>query len=139
MVREAESHADEDRRKKDEIEARNRADSTVYQVEKSLKENRDKVPESEAKAVESALEDARKAIESNDAERMKKATEELEKTSHKLFEAMYKNAGPQGGGPSTDGAGAGPGPHAGAEGGNSSAEGEVIDAEYVDADDKKKS
>src|SRR6187455_324748 len=63
MVREAESHADEDRRKREEIEARNKADSMVYQIEKALNENRSKIPEADAKAVDAALADAKKALE----------------------------------------------------------------------------
>ncbi len=129
MVKEAESHADEDRRKKEEIEARNKADSTVYSVEKALNENRGKISEADVKAVEAALADAKKALEEGDADRMNKATDALNQASNRAFEAMYKGAGQQPGG-ATDGASS--------EGGNSKAEGDVIDAEYVDADDKKK-
>ena len=130
MVREAESHADDDRRKREEIEARNRADSTVYQVEKALNENRSKVPESDAKAVEAALADAKKALEEGDIDRMNKATDALNQASHKVFEAMYRSTGqPAGAPPSGDGASAGAN--------NNKADGDVIDAEYVDADEKK--
>jgi molecular chaperone DnaK len=131
MVREAESHSDEDRKKREEIEARNRGDSTVYQVEKSLKENRDKISDSDAKAVEDALADARKALEEGGTERITKATDALNVASQKAFESMYKQAagaggsGP-GGGPAGDGAGA-----------KQKADGDVIDAEYVDTDEKK--
>jgi molecular chaperone DnaK len=133
MVKEAESHADDDRRKKEEIEARNKADSTVYQVEKALNENRSKVPEADAKAVDAALADAKKALEEGGVERMNKATDALNQASNKVFEAMYKGAGQQPGGGGADGGSSG--------GGNAKpggAEGDVIDAEYVDADDKKK-
>ena len=132
MVREAESHADEDKRKKEEIEARNRADSLVYQTEKLVKENRDKMSEPDAKTVEAAIADCKKALEEGGVERINRAADALTQASHKVAEAMYKTgaqAGPQSGGPSTDGAGAKAG---------EKPDGDVIDAEYVDVDDKKK-
>jgi molecular chaperone DnaK len=134
MVRDAESHADDDRRKQEEIETRNKADSTVYQVEKALNENRSKIGEADAKAVDAALADAKKALEEGDVDRMKKATDALNQASNKAFESMYKGAGQQpggGAGGSNDGAGSG-------SAGNGKADGDVIDAEYVDADEKKK-
>jgi len=132
MVRDAESHADEDKRKREEIEARNRSDSTVYQVEKALKDNRDKVSDSDAAAIEAAIADAKKAIESGEVDRMNKATDALNQTSQKAFEAMYKS-GAQGGGAGSGTSGANAN-----GGGSKSADGDVIDAEYVDADEKKK-
>jgi len=130
MVREADAHADEDRRKRDEIEARNRADSTIYQVEKALRETRDKIPESDAKTVEAAIADAKQALEGGDIDRINKTVEALNQASHKVFEAMYRStAQQQPGGPPPGGDGQ-------AKGGK--AEGDVIDAEYVDVDDKKK-
>jgi molecular chaperone DnaK len=132
MVREAESHATEDKEKKEEIEARNRADSLVYQTEKLLRENRDKVPESDAKTVEAAIADCKKALEEGGVERINRAADALTQASHKVAEAMYKSgaqSGPQPGGPSADG---------GAERGKEKSDGDVIDAEYVDVDDKKK-
>ena len=98
MVREAESHADDDKRKREEIEARNRADSTVYQIEKVLNENRDKISESDVKAVEAAIADAKKALEEGGVDRINKAADALNQASHKAFEAMYKSAGQPGGG-----------------------------------------
>src|SRR5262249_14468188 len=91
MVRDAESHADDDRRKREEIEAKNRLDSTVYQVEKALNENRSKLSDSDVKAVEAALADAKKAQEDGGADRMNKATDALNQASHKVFEAMYRS------------------------------------------------
>jgi molecular chaperone DnaK len=130
MVREAESHADEDRRKREEIEARNKADSMVYQIEKALNENRSKISDSDAKAVESALADAKKALEEGGADRINKAADALNQVSNKAFESMYRSAGQPGGG-ANPGAGAGP------SGGDSKQEGDVIDAEYVDGEEKK--
>jgi molecular chaperone DnaK len=130
MVKEAESHADDDRRKREEIEARNRGDSTVYQVEKALAENRSKVAEADAKAVDAALVDAKKALEEGGVERINKAVDALNQASHKVFEAMYRS-----GAPNPDGAAANPDGDA-AKG--AKPDGDVIDAEYVDVDDKKK-
>jgi molecular chaperone DnaK len=131
MVKEADSHADEDRRKREEIEARNRADSLVYQTEKVLRENRDKLSESDVKAVESAVADCKTALEGSDVDKINRAADALTQASHKLAEAMYKS-GAQGSatGGQNDGRG-------GAARGGEKAD-DVIDAEYVDADDKKK-
>src|SRR5437588_5676072 len=99
MARDAESHASDDRKKKEEIEARNRADAMVYNIEKMLKEHRDKVAASDAKAVEDALEDTKKAMAEGGIDRINQATSKLETASHKLAEAMYKSAGQAGGQP----------------------------------------
>jgi molecular chaperone DnaK len=131
MVREAESHADEDKRKREEIEARNRADSLVYQTEKMLREHRDKLSESDAKSVEAAIADCKKALEGGDVDGINRAADALTQASHKVAEAMYKAGGQPGGQP-----GPGPGDGAGAKAGEKNDD--VIDAEYVDADDKKK-
>jgi molecular chaperone DnaK len=130
MVKEAESHADEDKRKREEIEAKNRGDSTVYQVEKALVENRAKIPEMDAKAVDAALADAKKALEEGGVDRINKAVEALNQASHKVFEAMYRS-----GAPNPDGGA--PGPDGSASNGPKG-DGDVIDAEYVDVDDKQK-
>jgi molecular chaperone DnaK len=140
MTREAESHADEDRRHKEEIEVKNRADAMVYSTEKLLKEQRDKISEADARNIEAAIEDAKKAIQGNDTSQITAAVDRLTQASHKLAEAMYKQAQP-----GSSGASAGQGPQT--EGGSSAAgggqskthsEGEVIDAEVVDSDDKNK-
>ena len=132
MVREAESHADDDRRKREEIEARNKGDSTVYQIEKALNENRAKLSESDVKAVEAALADAKKALEEGGAERITKATDSLNQVSNKAFESMYKSAGQPGGG-----GGGGGNSSAGPSDGGAKPDGDVIDAEYVDGEEKK--
>ena len=127
MAKDAESHAADDRKQKDTIDARNRADSTLYQVEKMLKEHRDKVSEADAKAVEDALESTRKAIADGGVEDINKAVDNLTSASHKLAEAMYKSASatpPQGEAPPT-----------GTE--ESKKKDDVVDAEFVDVDDKK--
>jgi molecular chaperone DnaK len=135
MAKEAEAHASEDKAKREEIEARNQLDSMVYQVEKMLKENGDKISADDKGQVESAVADAKKALEGTDAAAMNSAREKLTQASHKLAEAMYKaQQTPPEGAP-------GAGPQAGANGSTNGAsekkdEG-VIDAEYVDVEDKK--
>src|SRR5262245_13714105 len=131
MVKEAESHADDDKRKREEIEARNKADSLVYQTEKLLRENREKLADSDVKNVEAAIADCKKALEEGGADRINRAVDNLTQASHKLAEAMYKTGTQSGAGSSTNGAG--PGQSSGAK-----PDGDVIDAEYVDVDDKKK-
>jgi molecular chaperone DnaK len=137
MARDAESHASEDQKRKDEIDSRNKADSTVYQVEKLLKEHRDKISDADAKAVEEALDTTRKKIAEGSSDEINKAVDALTQASHKLAEAMYKSASP---GPQGPGAG---GPGASAPGGDGAQPAEekpkdnVVDAEFVDVDDKK--
>ena len=104
----------------------------VYSTEKILNENRDKISESDAKAVEDALSEARKAIEEGGTERMNKAFEDLTQASHKLAEVMYQSA--QTGQPGGDSPGQGEQAPSDDE---SQEDDEVIDAEYVDVDEKK--
>jgi molecular chaperone DnaK len=92
MVRDAESHAAEDKRKRELIEARNQADSLVYQTEKSLEEYGDKIDASEKEKIEAAVAALKKEMEKEDAEALKKASEELMQASHKLAEAVYAKA-----------------------------------------------
>ena len=131
MRSEAESHAEEDKKKLAEIEARNILDNRVYQVEKLITDNRDKLSESDTKSVEEALATAKSALSSGILSQIQNATQLLERASHKLAEELYK-AGQAGA------AGAsGPGP-AQSSTGDTKPEGEVIDAEYVDVDESKK-
>jgi molecular chaperone DnaK len=134
MARDAESHAADDRKAKDQIEARNRADAMVYNVEKTLKEHRDKVGPEDAKNIEMAIEDVKKAITEGEPDKLNAATDKLTQASHKLAEAMYKASSQPGSQPGAQGAppndGAGPGPDKPKE--------DVVDAEFVDVDDNKK-
>jgi molecular chaperone DnaK len=134
MARDAESHGAEDQKRKDEIEARNKADATLYQVDKLLKEHRDKISEADAKTVEEALENTRKKIAEGSTEEINKAVDALTQASHKLAEAMYKAAssGPQGPGA----AGQAPGAD-GAKPTEEKPKDNVVDAEFVDVDEKK--
>jgi molecular chaperone DnaK len=138
MAKEADAHSAEDKARREEIESRNQLDSMVYQVEKMLRESGDKISGSERGDVENAVADAKKALESNDKAQMDSAREKLTQASHKLAEQMYKAAQAQPGA----GAGAGPTPDAtaGDHGGDGQAKKKdegVIDAEYVDVEDKK--
>ena len=132
MAKDAESHAADDRKQRDQIEARNRADAMVYNVEKTLKEHRDKISDEEAKNIEAAIEDTKKAMGENDPEKLNAATDKLTAASHKLAEAMYKATS------SAPGAGA---PPQGEPSGNGASgkpkTDDVVDAEFVDVDDKK--
>jgi molecular chaperone DnaK len=127
MAKDAESHAADDRKQRDQIEARNRADAMVYNVEKTLKEHRDKVGAEDAKNIEVALEETKKAMAENDPVKLNAATDKLTTASHKLAEAMYKSTAQQADG-SKPADGAGPAEEK---------KDDVVDAEFVDVDDKK--
>ena len=133
MVKEAEAHAEEDKREREKIDARNNADSMVYQTEKAMKDYGDKVDASSKAAIESALADLKAVLANQNAtvEELKSKTEALQQASYKLAEEMYKNANPQGGaGP--QGPGAGPqGPQGGPQGGPSNAGASDADYEVV--------
>jgi len=134
MAKDADAHSAEDKAKREEIEARNQLDGMVYNIEKLMKENADKISGVEKSDVEAALADAKKALEGSDKDAMNAAREKLTAASHKLAEVMYKQAPPPQGG-----AQAGPqaGADGGAGGGNGKAQEGVIDAEYVDVEEKK--
>jgi molecular chaperone DnaK len=136
MAKEADAHSAEDKAKREEIEAKNQLDSMVYQMEKMLRESGDKISGAERGEVENAIADAKKALESGDKANMDRAREALTKASHKLAEQMYKAAGSQGAAGEGPGAGAGPSASGGGNGQAKKDEG-VIDAEYVDVEDKK--
>jgi molecular chaperone DnaK len=140
MRREAESHSDEDRRKFAEVEARNTLDSRVYQMEKLIRENREKLSEGDVKPVEAALESAKSALASGNLESIQSAIKELESTSHKLAEVLYRASAAAGaaGAQGTPGGAAPGGQQSEGSAGKKGGEGEVIDAEYVDVDESKK-
>jgi len=132
MAKEAEAHASEDKEKRDEIEARNALDGMVYNIEKMLKDSGDKVQAADKSEVESALADAKKTLEgSPSVAEMKAANDKLTQASHKLAEVLYKaNAAAAGQGAPTAQADGTPGTEQKKDEG-------VIDAEYVDVEDKK--
>jgi len=92
LVKEAEMHAEEDKKKRELVDARNMADSLIYTTEKSLKDAGDKVDESVKADINKAIENLKKAMEGEDAQEIKRLTDELTQTSHKLAEAMYAKA-----------------------------------------------
>src|SRR5579871_3007404 len=123
MVREAEQYAEEDRRRREEAEIRNQADTLVYSTEKFLGENEDKVPEDIKSEVRSAIADVKKALESNDTEAIKSATERAAQVSQKMGTAIYQQAQAQQASGSSGSA---------ADGAGAPADDEVVDAEIVD-------
>jgi molecular chaperone DnaK len=90
MVKEAEAHSEEDKRRRQEVELRNQADALVYNTEKTLNEHREKIPVSEVNAIESAIKEAKEAIASGDMGRIREKMELLTKASHHLAEIMYQ-------------------------------------------------
>src|SRR5467141_3855794 len=137
MKTEAEAHSEDDRRRMEEVEARNRLDGILYQSEKMLRENREKIAEADVKKAEEAIEDAKKAINEGGVARLRAATENVERSLHKIAEELYKTtqaAGQAG----AAGAGAGGGSSAGPSGAQEIKPGDVIDAEYVDVDESKR-
>ncbi|GAB4108990.1 MAG: molecular chaperone DnaK [Acidobacteriota bacterium] len=131
MVKAAEAHAEEDRRKREEIEARNRADNLVYSSEKLLRENREKIPAADAQKIEDAIAKTRKAIESGGLTEINQAVDELTRASHRLAEVIYQTAA------SSSSSSSSQQTSGSREGSGKAQEEEVIDAEYVDVDDKK--
>ena len=132
MARDAEEHSADDAKRRTEVESRNQADSVIYSTEKTLNEHRDKIDDAEAKTIEQAISAAREAVKNGTSEQIQSAVENLTKASHKLAEAMYAaqsseaaQGDPAGSGSDGDSA------QTGAD--------DVVDAEFVDADDKPKS
>jgi len=142
MMKDAESHAGEDEKRKAEIEARNRLDGLVYGVEKTFAESKDKLDAAVAADTETAITEAKTALAGNDPEAMNNAFDRLQTASHKIAEVLYSQAGaspegetPAGGDEQASSA------TAGADGGDassSSSDDNVIDAEYVDVEDEQK-
>jgi molecular chaperone DnaK len=132
MVREAESHAEEDKKRRELVEVRNQLDSLVYSTEKSMSELKDKLSPDDQGKINTALDDAKKALEANDADKIKAAQENLMKAAHKLSEEVYRKAaggaGPTGGAGGPEG-GAGGGDGAGKSDGASKGDG-VVDADF---------
>lgn len=136
MVRDAESHAEEDKKKKQLVEVRNEADNVIYSVEKSLTEFGDKVSEDEKTSIQAAIDKTKKALESDDVDPIKNAIQELNTVSHKLAEEMYKKASAQqAGGGADSGAGHGEGTEPGSEG---KPKEDVVDADFEEVDKDKK-
>jgi molecular chaperone DnaK len=136
MVKDAETHAEEDKKRREVIDAKNQADALVYSIEKTLRENKDKIDPKEATRIQTEVENTKSAIESNNIDQIKKAVESLTQASHKLTEVMYQQAAQE---------------QAQAQGAQqaqatdqtqeqkegSDSEGEIIDAEVVDEEKDK--
>jgi molecular chaperone DnaK len=133
MVRDAEAHAADDKKRREVVEARNHLDTLIYTTEKSMKEFAEKIDSGDRQNIEDAIAKAKKAMESDDLSAIKSAEEELTRTSHKLAEAMYSKASQAG-----KGAGPGPGPEAGAqEGPRRGPQEDVVDADFEDVNKGK--
>jgi molecular chaperone DnaK len=127
MVKDAEAHADEDKRRKALVEAKNHGEALIHATEKALSEHGSKVGESERRAIENAMADLREAVKGDDADGIRTKTNALAQASMKLGEAMYAQSQP----------GGGAGPQAAGEP-RSSAKEDVVDAEFTEVDDDKK-
>src|SRR5216117_1091226 len=129
MVKEAESHASDDKARRELIDARNQADSLAYQVEKTVNEMGAKLASSDKAAVETAIDQLKSAISANDIAGMNRALEQLTQAQHRAAEALYKNAGAQAGSESSAGASGSAGAGSAGSAGSEGAQGDVIDAE----------
>jgi len=126
MVKDAEQHTEEDKKRREEVEVRNQADSLVYNTEKLFNENRDKLPEAEVKTIEGAVQATKDAINTGDTAAIKNKMEELNKASHRLAEVMYQSAQQQQqaqGGASSEAS----------QAESSGGEGDVVDAEFEES------
>jgi molecular chaperone DnaK len=123
MIKEAEAHAEEDKKRREEAEVRNQADNFVYQTEKQIKEHGDKLDESDRKMVEDALNDVKEALKGTDVDRIRHTSEQLMTASQKFAEVLYANVQNQQGGTTS------------ATGGDD----DVVDAEVVDEGGDEKS
>ena len=139
MMKEAESHAGEDEKKKAEIEARNRLDGLVYNVEKTFNENKDKLDASATGDIENALSEAKTALAGSDADAMNSAFERLQTASHKIAEVLYSQTGTPTGEAGSETTEQASSASAGSEStASSGGDDDVIDAEYVDVDEENK-
>jgi molecular chaperone DnaK len=128
MVKDAEAHAEEDKKRKAAVEAKNHAEALVHSTEKTLAEHGSKVSETERRAIENAMADLKQALKDGDADTISTKTNALAQASMKLGEAMYKQSAEQ-----QPGGGGGAGP-----GGAEAKKDDVVDAEFTEVDDDKK-
>src|SRR5438128_6907581 len=141
MVKDAEAHAEEDKKRKALVEAKNHAEALVHSTEKALAEAGDKVPQTDRDAVQSAIQVAKDAVGTEDLEQIKSKTEALAQVAMKLGEALYKAQAESGGdgaqgGPGAGAGGTGGGPSGGPSGGHGNDK--VVDADFEEVDDQKK-
>ena len=138
LAKEAEAHASEDKQRVAEVDARNRLDNMVYQTEKLIKENREKLSDADVKAAEEAIEEGRSALSEGKLDRLNSAIEGLTKASHRIAETLYKTQQAAGASAAGNAGPGGPGGASGAAGGQQGGQGDVVDAEFVDVDESKK-
>ncbi len=131
MMKEAQEHAGDDKKRRELVEARNHADAAVHQIEKALKEHGEKVGQTERSAIEDAMTAVKDAVKGEDAELIRSKTDALHQASLKLGEAMYKGMNPEGGAPGGAAGDAGGGTSAGGDG-------NVVDADFEEVDEEKK-
>ena len=131
LVKDAEAHSEEDKKRRETVEIRNQADSLVYGTEKNLQEHGEKIPEEEKTKIQEAIDGMKKAMEGDDVEAMKAAMQTLTTASHKLAEEMYKKTSTE-----TGNAGDGTGTNGGASDGKAEDE-KVVDAEFEEVDKEK--
>jgi molecular chaperone DnaK len=140
MMKDADAHAEDDKKRREEIETRNKADQAVYAAEKMLQDMGAKLAPADKASVETAIESLKTAMTNNDTAGMNRAMEQLTQAQHKAAEALYKQAGTAASSGGTDGpegaAGAGPAESAGSAGAGPGGGGDVIDAEVVEEDRK---
>jgi molecular chaperone DnaK len=134
MMRDAESHSEEDKRKREMIETKNRLDSLIYQTEKTISDNREKIPVGLISEVEAVVAEAKKVVDANDTDQFQAQLENLTRVSHRIAEALYQQQA-SGAGGASDAAGAGAQGQTSGQSGKSSDD--VIDAEYIDVDENK--
>ena len=135
-MKDAESHAGEDGKRKETIESRNRLDGLVYSVEKTFSENKDKLNAGDASELEAAIAESKTALAGDDSEAMNNAFNRIQTASHKLAEVLYSQAGAETAATEEQASSASAGSDS--KSSNSSADDNVIDAEYVDVDEEKK-
>ncbi len=131
MVKKAEQYAEEDRKRREEVDARNKADSLIYQAEKTLSDLGDKISSADKEKINGAKDALKKALDGKDIEEIKRKTEELTKAVYEVTSRVYQQAGPQG-------AGGGAGASGAAGAGNPGGEGKTVDADYKVMDDDQK-
>ncbi|HUK36726.1 MAG TPA: Hsp70 family protein, partial [Vicinamibacterales bacterium] len=131
MMKEADSHAEDDKKRREEIETRNRADQAVYGAERMIKDTGDKLSSADKAAIESAMEAVKKATESNNATDIQRALDQLTAAQHKAAESLYRQQGQPGGAPGGESGAGQPGQSSGGPSAGPK-QGDVIDAEVVD-------
>lgn len=138
LIKDAEKHSEEDKKKKEKVEARNRADTAIYQSEKMLKENKDKLNSEQQKKLEEVIKQVKDALNKDETEQIKRATDNLNRTWHEISSVLYQQATAQGQAGAGGQASGQAGQQSQQEGKTGGGEGEVIDADYKVEDEDKK-